>query len=174
VRANDAINEQPTGPAAVPTWTSGSGYTSTSTSTTTSGGGGGTTTSTTTTSAGSGSGTGTPVAHWGQCGGTGYSGSTAVSSLLVLYPSSRRRLRQPQLTIHLVRLTVYMHSCEFLLLAMFVSEVCWMKEGSVDKQSGGKADLYILHTHRTQSLNRMHGSISEFCIMPCLQTKQEQ
>ncbi|PQE04355.1 glycoside hydrolase family 45 protein [Rutstroemia sp. NJR-2017a BBW] len=82
VRANDAINEQPTGPSAVPTWTSGSGYTSTSTSTTTksSGGGGGTTTSTTTTSAGGGSGTGTPVAHYGQCGGIGYSGSTACAS----------------------------------------------------------------------------------------------
>jgi hypothetical protein len=139
-RANDAINEQPTGPAAVPTWTSGGGgYTSTSTSTTTTsaGGGGGTTTSTTTTSAGSGGGTGTPVAHWGQCGGSGYTGSTAVSSFLVVYLSPRRTL----LTICVVRLPVYMYNCECLLLAMFVSEVRWVKRGFVDKQSRGKAYL---------------------------------
>lgn len=65
VRANDVIDEEPTGPIAVPTST---------------GAGGGTTTSaTTTTSAGVPSGTGTPVAHFGQCGGIGYTGFTAVS-----------------------------------------------------------------------------------------------
>ncbi|KAG4035739.1 hypothetical protein MFRU_001g05070 [Monilinia fructicola] len=78
VRANDAINESPTGSSVVPTYASTASSTSASTSTSASGGGT-TTSSTTTTSAGSG-GTGTPVAHYGQCGGAGYTGSTACAS----------------------------------------------------------------------------------------------
>ncbi|KAJ8071278.1 hypothetical protein OCU04_001614 [Sclerotinia nivalis] len=82
VRANDAINESPTGPSAVPTWASSTGGStsaaaSTSKSTSTSAGAG--TTSSSTSSAAS-AGTGSPVAHYGQCGGIGYTGSTACAS----------------------------------------------------------------------------------------------
>ena len=73
VRANDAINESPTGSAVVATYTSGAAASSATTiaGTTTAGGSGG---STTTSASGSGS-TGT-VAKYGQCGGTGYTGPT--------------------------------------------------------------------------------------------------
>ncbi|QSZ34468.1 hypothetical protein DSL72_006062 [Monilinia vaccinii-corymbosi] len=74
VRANDATNESPTGPSVVPTYAP----TITNTSPSTSAGVGGTSATSTTTNAGSG-GAGTPAAHYGQCGGTGYRGSTAVS-----------------------------------------------------------------------------------------------
>lgn len=78
VRANDAINESPTGPAIVATYTSGAAASSASSSagTTTAAGGGGSTT--TATASGSGS-TGT-VAKYGQCGGIGYTGSTTCAS----------------------------------------------------------------------------------------------
>lgn len=77
VRANDAINESPTGAASVPTYTSGAGAgtSSTSTSSTAS-----TKAGTTTSSSTASSGTGAPVAHWGQCGGLTYSGSTVCAA----------------------------------------------------------------------------------------------
>jgi hypothetical protein len=74
VRANDAINESPTGPAVVATYTSGAGASSVASSTTTAGGGG-----TTTSSASGSTGTGT-VAKYGQCGGTGYTGPTSCAA----------------------------------------------------------------------------------------------
>ncbi|ESZ95040.1 glycoside hydrolase family 45 protein [Sclerotinia borealis F-4128] len=77
VRANDGINESPTGPSAVPTWAGSTGV-STPITTSTSAGGGTTVTSATTSGAGSG-GTGVPVLRYGQCGGIDYLGSTAVS-----------------------------------------------------------------------------------------------
>ncbi|KAF7872276.1 hypothetical protein EAF04_003200 [Stromatinia cepivora] len=82
VRANDSINETPTGPSAVPTWASSTGGStsaaaSTSKRTSTSASAG--TTKSSTSSAAS-AGTGSPVAHFGQCGGTGYTGSTACAS----------------------------------------------------------------------------------------------
>ncbi|KAH8820387.1 RlpA-like double-psi beta-barrel-protein domain-containing protein-containing protein [Xylogone sp. PMI_703] len=68
VRANDAINESPTGPASVPTWTSGgsSGPTSSRPSTTTTNAPGG--------------GNGGTVPKYGQCGGQGYTGPTVCAS----------------------------------------------------------------------------------------------
>lgn len=63
VRANDSINESPTGSSVVPTYTGGSG-----TGTSTSGG----STSTSTSPGGS---TGT-VPKYGQCGGQGWTGGT--------------------------------------------------------------------------------------------------
>ncbi|KAI9647590.1 hypothetical protein NHQ30_003975 [Ciborinia camelliae] len=79
VRANDAIDESPTGPSVLPTWASSTGVsTPTTSSTSTSAAGAGTTTASTTSSA-AGAGSGTPVARYGQCGGAAYMGSTVVS-----------------------------------------------------------------------------------------------
>ncbi|TEY74372.1 hypothetical protein BOTCAL_0073g00110 [Botryotinia calthae] len=84
VRANDAIDETPTGPSVVPTWTSGSGGSGStssaaaSTSKSTSVGATISTSSTTTSAASSG--TGTPIARYAQCGGIGYTGSTVCAS----------------------------------------------------------------------------------------------
>lgn len=82
VRANDVINEVPTGPVSVPTWTSGTGSVSTSskasssssvaiTTVTTS-----STKSTTAATTTSATPSGPAVGMWGQCGGIGYTGST--------------------------------------------------------------------------------------------------
>ncbi|KAH6723521.1 RlpA-like double-psi beta-barrel-protein domain-containing protein-containing protein [Leptodontidium sp. MPI-SDFR-AT-0119] len=82
VRANDVINEVPTGPVSVPTWTSGTGSVSTSskasssssvaiTTVTTS-----STKSTTAAATTSATPSGPAVGMWGQCGGIGYTGST--------------------------------------------------------------------------------------------------
>ncbi|KAG4414371.1 hypothetical protein IFR04_012508 [Cadophora malorum] len=76
VRANDSIDETPTGPVNVSTWTSGAASPSTSTkasSSTTSKATTTTTAAAATTTAASGGGT---VAQWGQCGGIGYTGPT--------------------------------------------------------------------------------------------------
>lgn len=74
VRANDIIDETPTGDATVPTYTAGSGGGSPTTSASGSSG----------TGTGTGSGTGTGIgtgnsgtaAKYGQCGGTGWTGPT--------------------------------------------------------------------------------------------------
>ncbi|KAK0107473.1 hypothetical protein ONS96_003287 [Cadophora gregata f. sp. sojae] len=68
VRANDVIDETPTGPVNVSTWTSGSGSVPTTSKTTTT-----STAAAATTTAASGGGT---VPMWGQCGGIGYKGPT--------------------------------------------------------------------------------------------------
>ena len=87
VRANDSINESPTGPATVATYTGGAAASSSTSkaSTTTAAGGSGS--STTTTASGS-SGTGT-VAKWGQCGGLTWTGpTTCVAGTTCTYSSA--------------------------------------------------------------------------------------
>ncbi|RFU30056.1 hypothetical protein B7463_g6291, partial [Scytalidium lignicola] len=77
VRANDAINESPTGPASVPTWTSGSSGPTSSSLTTSSITTRSSTTSSATTSSSAPGGT---VPKYGQCGGQGYTGPTVCAS----------------------------------------------------------------------------------------------
>lgn len=78
------IDETPTGPASVSTWTSGASVPS-STVVVSSGSGSGTTTS----AVPVGTATGTPVAHYGQCGGQTYTGSkTCVAPYVCTYSSA--------------------------------------------------------------------------------------
>ena len=69
VRANDAINESPTGAAVVATYSATAAASSASSASS----------AASSSSSGSGTGTGT-VAKYGQCGGTGYTGSTTCAS----------------------------------------------------------------------------------------------
>jgi hypothetical protein len=80
VRANDSIDESPTGPAVEATYTSGAAASSSTRipgKTTTVGGSGGTTTTST---SGSGSTSTGTVAKYGQCGGIGHTGPTTCAA----------------------------------------------------------------------------------------------